>query len=319
MLYGSAVLTTVMSACTSIQARSPSPNSSVVSSESGSTVDSGVMVLSDLSVNGVTHNYYLYTPTSYNPNNPTPLVLVFHGAGGRGDRMALKTGMNQVANREGFIVAYPNASGEFWVGQEGTPVRSEVIFISALLDTLMQTKHVDPNRIYAAGTSNGGFLTQFLACNMSDKIAAFAAISATLPVALQQSCNPPRAVPIMMIGGTEDQLVPWQGGRSRGQGISILSMPETVDFWRAKNTCTSQVLAKNLPDVNLNDGTQVVRSEYQGCRNASEVVLYKIEGGGHGWPGDTLRQQENRLTGKVSKDINGSEEVWKFFHQYQLR
>ncbi|MBW4663471.1 MAG: alpha/beta fold hydrolase [Chroococcus sp. CMT-3BRIN-NPC107] len=293
------------------------------------------MALQTLSYQGTTRSYYVYVPSSYQSGKPTPLVLAFHGGGGSGDRLAASTNLNDVANREGFVVVYPNGINNQW--NDGRSARGsntntdDVGFVSALIDKVVQDKNIDKNRIYAVGLSNGGMFTQRLACQMSNKIAAFATVSAALPKNLQSTCNPGRPVPIVMINGTADRIVPWQGGevardiRTRsgqkpsGVGGEVISIPATIAFWRGKDGCTVQPSTEKLPDTQP-DGTQVTR-QYSNCRNSSQVVLYTVDGGGHGWPGSNVNTQTRRgeLIGKISKDISASSVVWNFLKSKTLQ
>ncbi len=295
------------------------------------------MALESLSYQGTTRNYYLHVPSSYQAGKPMPLVLAFHGGRGRGDRLAVNTRLNDVANREGFIVAYPNGVNSQWNdgrNAEGSNTSiDDVGFVSALIDKLVREKNVDKNKVYAVGTSNGGMFTQRLACQMSNKIAAFATVSAALPKNLQSTCNPPRPVPIMMINGTADPIVRWEGGevardvRNRsgqkpsGVGGEVISVPATVAFWRGKDTCSVQPSVEKLPDTQP-DGTQVTRSQYNNCRNSAQVVLYTVDGGGHSWPGSNVRTEQRRLgdrIGKVSQDISASNIIWNFLKSKTLQ
>ena len=294
------------------------------------------MALETLNYQGMERSYYLYVPSSYQSGKPMPLVLAFHGGRGRGDRLAANTRLNDVASREGFIVAYPNGIDNQWNdgrNAEGSSNVDDVGFVSALIDRLGQEKSIDKNKVYAVGTSNGGIFTQRLACQMSNKIAAFATVSGALPKNLQSTCNPRRPVPIVMINGKADPIVRWEGGevardiRNRygekpsGVGGEVISVPATVAFWRSNDGCSVQPTTEQMPDTQQ-DGTQVTRSQYNNCRNSSQVVLYTIEGGGHGWPGSSVKIEQRRLSdriGKVSQDISASSIVWNFLKTKTLQ
>lgn len=288
------------------------------------------MVLESLSYQGTSRSYYLHIPSSYQSGKPMPLVLAFHGGRGRGDRLAINTRLNDVASREGFIVAYPNGVNNQWNdgrNAEGLDTNiDDVGFVSTLIDKLVGEKSINKNKVYAVGISNGGMFTQRLACQISNKLAAVATVIAALPKNLQATCKPRRPMPIVMINGTADTIVPWQGGevaqdirnragqKPRGVGGEVISVPATIAFWRSNNGCSLQQSVEKLPDTQP-DGTQVTRSQYSNCRNASQVVLYTIEGGGHGWPGSNIRPEQRRLgdrVGIVSQDISASNVIWNF-------
>ena len=295
------------------------------------------MVLRTLDNQGLERSYYLYTPGSYTTDRPMPLLLAFHGGVGQGDTMAAKTGFNDLADREDFLVVYPNGidlgtPGGQWNDGRNTPgVHPEiddVAFVRAVIEDVEKLRNVNRKRIYVAGGSNGGFFAQRLACEMANQIAAVASVSSTMAKDLESRCRPQRPIPILMINGTEDKLVPWLGGEMRvGAGGKILSVPETVAFWRQNNSCSATPKEEQLPDT-VHDGTKVVSYQYSGCHQNATVMLYRIEGGGHGWPGGRIMRRANQndfsnrdhenLVGKNSQAINASEVVWKFLQQFTL-
>ncbi|MCA6504162.1 MAG: prolyl oligopeptidase family serine peptidase [Pseudanabaena sp. M135S2SP2A07QC] len=297
------------------------------------------LILEKLVQQNQERSYYLYIPRSYQANKPMPLLLAFHGGVSQGNSMAVKTGFNEIAEREGFIVAYPNgldrgAYGQ-WSDGRHLPANDsidDVSFMKVLIKHLSKTRNIDQKRIYATGGSNGGFFTQRLACEMSEQLAAVASVAATLPQPMVSRCKPKRAIPILMINGTEDKLVPWAGGTMEiGANAQILSVPQTVAFWRSRNGCSTRNQEVRLPDTQA-DGTEVVKIGYFNCKSGAPVVLYQIEGGGHGWPsgqtdallgndsrGNTRgNRARQRLVGNTSQDINASEVIWQFLQKYSL-
>jgi polyhydroxybutyrate depolymerase len=340
-LISSIIIVSLLGCTNSIQAQEQRPIRKLIlerilrknPNRENSTRESNIpknMALESLSYQGTSRNYYLYVPSSYQSGKLLPLVLAFHGGRGSGDRLAANTRLNDVASREGFIVAYPNGINNQW--NDGRNVQGsdtnidDVGFISTLIDKLVQEKSIDKNKIYAVGTSNGGMFTQRLACQMSNKIAAFATVSAALPKNLQSSCNPRRPVPMIMINGNADPVVRWEGGevardirdrsgqKPSGVGGELMSIPATIAFWRSNDGCAVQPKIEKLPDTQP-DGTQVTRSQYSNCRNSSQVVLYTIDGGGHAWPGSSVKTEQRRQgdrVGKVSQDISASNVIWEF-------
>jgi polyhydroxybutyrate depolymerase len=269
---------------------------------------------------GQLRTYLLHTPRGYDQNRSLPLVLVFHGGYGRGKTVERQSRFNNLADQKGFFVAYPDGIDKHWNdGRLDTdnPDVDDVGFISALIDRLVKTKNIDPSRVYATGISNGGAFTHKLACDLSDKIAAFAPVASSLSVRLASTCKPNRPVPILMFNSPEDPFVPWQGGEGKGRGGVKLSVPETVEWWRKHNDCSSDPEKKILPRTVAKDGTQVTVSRYSGCRSGSEVIFYTIEGGGHTWPGgeDPLPV---RVSGRISNQISATEVMWQFFQRHTL-
>ncbi|XGV99983.1 MAG: PHB depolymerase family esterase [Leptolyngbya sp. BL-A-14] len=256
-----------------------------------------------LSHEGQQRTYHLYTPKSYRADRPVPLVLAFHGYGSQGKDLANGSGFNEIAEQNGFIVVYPDGIDRRW-----NPLHKfltgvdDVGFVPALIDHIKRTRSIDARRVYAVGVSNGGFLVQGLACEPSSQIAAFATVVATLPSQLQNSCKPPTPVPMLMINGTDDRKVPWQGG-NLGYG-SILSVPGTIDFWQRHNNCAASAQVKQLT------GDRVEIARYPNCKGGAEVELVTLKGVGHVWP---------RGGSGTSSLINGSKEIWTFFQRHSLR
>lgn len=269
---------------------------------------------------GRMRTYHLYLPKGYNRSQSLPLVMAFHGGYGKGKRFARNTGFNEIADQEGFVVVYPDALNMHWNDGRGTasPDVDDVGFVRTLLERLIRFRNIDPSRIYATGISNGGFFTQRLACEMSDTIAAFATVSATLPEELKSSCQPKKPVSILMINSPQDELVPWEGGETGGLGGRVLSVPNTVEFWRKENAASPVAETQALPVIDPSDSTRVRLSRYSGGRRGSEVLLYTIQGGGHTWPdGNNSHHIINRV-GKTSRQLKASQAIWNFLRRHTL-
>lgn len=286
---------------------------------------SGV-TLESIPLDGRPRTYLLHVPQGYDGATAVPLVLVLHGFLETGFAAARITRFAELADRgEGFIAVFPNALRRAWRYQatgEDTPgfLRQidDVAFVDALLDRLQADYNVDPNRIYAAGFSAGGFMAQRLACAIPERIAAVAAVSASLTEDSAEACAPAVPVPVVMLAGTADPIVPYEGGPVRmgpGRETRFLSMEETAAFWAERNGCASPPEVTPLPDTDPGDGTTVDRLDYGGCAAGAGVTLYRIEGGGHAWPGGRAWYPE-RITGRTSRDFDGPEAVWAFFEAH---
>ena len=280
----------------------------------------------EITVGGTQRSYLLYKPPAYDPAVPVPLVMAFHGGHGEGRKMSSHSRLNELAAREGFLVVYPDATGSrHWNDGRSTTAdgADDVSFIRALIVHLERKENIDLRRIYATGLSNGGFFTQRLACEMSDIFAAFATVAATMGEPLPNQCKPTNPVAILMINGTEDGLVPWQGGKAKkggrmGKGGAITSVDVMVNFWVEWNSCNHGKTVSKLPERDEEDGTHVERWDFDGCAAGSDVVLLKIVGGGHTWPGAPKREGlVGRIVGTTSREINANQIIWEFFEQYE--
>lgn len=286
--------------------------------DGGARVRDGV-----LQIGGLERTYLVRLPPSYEASRRWPLVLALHGGGGRGRDMERLTHLGEIADRRGFVVVYPDGYWRRWADGRGTtpPERAgvdDVAFVAALLDELGRSLAIDPARVYATGISNGGFFANRLACELAGRIAAVAAVAATIGESLAARCRPSRPVPVLIIHGARDPLVPWDGGEMTvGAGGRILSAPATAARWAGLDGCDPAPAVTALP-ARAADGTSVRREAYGGCRGGVEVLLYAIEGGGHAWPGG-LQYLPERLIGKTNRDLDAGEVIMEFFERHAVR
>jgi polyhydroxybutyrate depolymerase len=255
-----------------------------------------------LQVNNLKRAYDLYVPSSYSANQPMPLVLAFHGVGGNGSLMEQQTGLNQLAEREGFIVVYPDAVNRHWDARRGSQpeTTNDIGFISALIDDLDHRYAIDRRRVYATGFSNGGMFTHRLACDLGDKITAIATVSATIPENLSRICRSTKPTPVLLIHGTNDEAVPYATS-SKG----LLSAPETFKYWSGHNRCSSPAV------LQASTGTSAVHVKtHQHCAKQTQVRLYSIQGGGHEWTGSEAKTPDPAIQ---ADQFNTSKVIWNFF------
>jgi polyhydroxybutyrate depolymerase len=281
-----------------------------------------------LAFGGLTRTYRLrVSPAS---RRPMPLVLALHGGGGTGEHMERLTlgGFNRLADREGFAVVYPDGVERHWNDGRGTQAyRShrdnidDVGFLAALIGYAARSIPVDLRRVYATGISNGGLMSFRLARELADRIAAIAPVAISMSEQLLQMRTPARPISVLLIPGTQDPLVPWEGGEigfAGGRKVGrVISVAESVRFWATHNQCPPTPAVTWEPDRDPFDGTRVRRVAYGPCREGTEVVLYAVEGGGHTWPGGQQYLAE-RLVGRTSRDIDANEVIWGFFKRHAI-
>lgn len=268
---------------------------------------------------GIDRSFVVHTPSGFDTSRRWPAVLVFHGGMGSGERLAGTVGMSEAADREGFLAVYPSSETDQWNdGRAATssPV-DDVGFVLAVLDKLERDFALDRNRVFAAGISNGGMFTQRLACEATGRFRAFGVVVANLPQDLSNRCNPAGRAPMVFFVGTEDPLMPFQGGqigrgRFAGAGGSVLSSDRTLDFWARANGCGA-ASREALAD-SADDGTRVVRESFSGCNGA--LLLYEIQGGGHTWHGSDRRTR--RYEGTASREIDTTRAMLGFFQRHGL-
>ena len=230
------------------------------------------------------------------------------------------THFDALADQQSFIVAYPDSTNGNWNDTREVSRSDDVGFLRALIDELERSYPIDPHRVYATGISNGGFFSNRLACELTDKIAAIASVAATMPEPLVSSCKPSRPISVLYMQGTQDPLVPIGGGkigfrRGRSRGTCI-SLADAEMFWLAHDHISSAPSAADLPDL-VHDGTHVHRQVWTGGRDQTEVVVYTIEGGGHTWPGGP-QYLPKIIVGKASRNLDATVAIWQFFQTHSL-
>ncbi len=273
---------------------------------------------------GREREFLLHRPSK--PASPAPLLIVLHGGGGdmKGMKRLTRFAFEKLAEPEGWLVAYPDGTDGHWNdGRENERIAArenvdDVGFIASVIDAIDAEVPVDRARVYVTGASNGGMMSNRLAIELSDRIAAAAPVIAQIPAPIASRSRPTRPVPVLIINGTQDTLIPWEGGEPTVLGKKlgrILSTEETVAYWTSQNGCTGRPTVEWLPDRVPDDGTRVCRESYAG---AAPVVLYRIEGGGHTWPGGVQYLPE-MFIGRTSRDLDATAAIFSFFKEQRLR
>jgi polyhydroxybutyrate depolymerase len=277
-------------------------------------------------VGGLERKYWVHLPQEHSAKIKWPLLIQLHGGGGEGRQLNALTGFYALADKQKFIVFSPDAIERNWNDGRGDfNARSHVTnvddvgFISFLIDSAVSELNADPGRVYLTGISNGALMTHRASCQLSQKIAAIACVAGNFPYGMASVLSPSRPMPVLLINGTDDPLVPYNGGNITFGALvrgKVLSVADTVSFWATKNGCRADPAISNLPDV-ADDGTSVVTSRYPVCAGSAEVILYTINNGGHTWPGG-LQYLPEGMIGKTCRDFNASEAIWGFFSRHPL-
>jgi len=279
-------------------------------------------------------------------------VIDIHGGGGNKRSARLETCpkhdpknrgcLDRVADCEGFIVVYPNGTSDSVLrpnvrtfnaggGADGYACVSgyackenvdDVRFFSDLLDALETNYRIDPARIYATGFSNGAAMSHRLACELSNRIAAIAPIAAGNQYSAVHDCTPARVVPVLEIHGTADTCAPYDGGSETCSSLQAdgdrISVPDTVADWVSRNGCGSSPMVEDWANRNTSDATTVTEMSYPGCSNGGDVVLLRVNGGGHTWPGGSS-SLPGWIVGKVSREFNANKVMLEFFKAHPMR
>lgn len=255
---------------------------------------------------GLERTYRLFIPSSVTPTTKTPLVLALHGGLGWGDQFAANSNFEALAEREGFIVAFPDGADRTWNGGNccGQSVRKntdDVGFLAALIAHLTATLPVDPERVFMTGHSNGGIMSFRFACERPDLVRAIAPVAGSLEV---PKCSPSSGVSLLAIHGDADQNHPLEGGEGERSiaGVAFVSMEKSLELWTAGMRCES--------DPERSTAGAITSTTWTKCRDRAVATFLVIAGADHPWPGGTGGA---RLEGRVSDALDATTAVWTFF------
>ncbi len=286
-----------------------------------------------IDINGIIRRYAIYIPENQGKTG-FPVIFELHGGGVSVEDMTGESGYKSpyklwmdLADSERFIVVYPEGLNGAYNKPTWNDCRADCIvnsdaddvtFLEVLLDHISGKYNVDQNRIYVSGTSNGGFMALRLAVELSGKIAAVAAVAASMPA--HSKCHPPQnPVSVLFMNGTDDNHMPYNGGyignppnSDRG---SAMPTKDAVNFWVHFDHTDTVPDAYLFPDLDTTDGGRVEKFVYKNGMRGTEVVLYRVNGGGHSAP--SIREQYSKryeqYFNRQNHDIEMTTEVWKFF------
>ncbi len=275
-----------------------------------------------LVVDGRERRYTVNLPPGHDSNGSAtvPLIVAMHGGGGSSAQFEATSLLTPKADAANMAVVYPNGTDlnglglQTWNGGGccGAAVSQnvdDVKFLLAMIDDLVAQHRIDPQRVYATGHSNGGFMSYRLACDRADRVAALAPNAS---VEMAPTCAPSRPVPLLHMHSKLDNNVPVAGGVGVGlSGVNYAALRPKVDAWAARNGCST---GGAQPQVTTQPGAYT-RTFWSACAAGSEVDLIITDDGGHAWPGG--------LPGSASGDtpstaINANDRLIAFFSRFKL-
>ena len=276
----------------------------------GGSCENEIVNFFEFNDNGQTREYYLYIPNSIQEN--APLVFVLHGYTGSAGGIMGYSGMNEIAQENGFAVCYPQglsdqSGNNFWnVGYEfhDNQMVNDVNFLSSLANYLQDEYNLSEENTFSTGMSNGGDMSYMLACQANDVFKAIAPVAGCMMEEIYNTCES-SPVPVIEIHGNNDNVTLWDGDMQNNDGWgAYYSIEDGIELWVETNNCQNNEEVF-LPNTNLGDGSYIINHRYFDCTDNAEVWLYEVVNGGHDWPGSY-----------GNMDINASEEIWNFFSQY---
>ena len=275
---------------------------------------------------GFQRSYRVHIPSGYDGIPPLPLVVVIHGAFDTAKGIEKFSGFSRVADREKFLVLYPEGIGLFgclqhWnaghcCGKAANDQIDDVGYLARAIDDVCRRLSVDRNRIYMAGFSNGGMMTYRFAAEHTNMLAAAAPIAASIGGRPNHRTpkwcipKPQKPLPILIIHGLEDDDVPFEGGISmhRKGERTYYPVNDAVRFWNEVNGC------KEAPSVSNSCKGAIQITKWDDGSNASPTVLCKIIGWGHVWPGPYFTAQLPATDPLLCFDV--AEMIWQFFKRF---
>ena len=263
-------------------------------------------------------SYLLYVPEAYDGSEDWPLVLNFHGFSNSASDQMFISQMNPVADTANFLVVYPQGllvdnpflgfSAPGWNVDGNLSDNDDLGFTSVLIDRLSAAYAIDLSRVYATGWSMGASIAFQTSCSLAGRIAAVAGVANQMADSQIANCNPGRPVSAMLIQGTADPITPFDG-----DGVLFSAAANTPSFWANLNNCSPDSLVTDLEDIVTTDTSTVTVTEYKDCDADTEVFFYRVNGGGHSWPGGG---ELPPFLGKVNRDFNASSVIWNFFNRH---
>ena len=295
-----------------------------------------------LTVDGLRRSYLIHVPPAAATGRPLPLVLNLHGATKNDWLEEITSGMDASADRDGYLVAYPDGTRISKVltpdpiaKQEqygwnagqccGLPVTRHIRDVEFLLKVIADVAArtpVDLRRVYVTGISNGGMMAYAMAAKASDHVAAIASVAGQVELPV---IHPTRPVPTLEFHSIDDPIALFNGTPNRNP-LKVLSVMQGIDQWVAADGCDPEpVTAPTVVGApgSISAGETATLITYGHCRRGAEVALWRFTGSGHVWPGSLLNTGPPGTwilqgVGRGTVLVDADEAMWQFFQQYSL-
>ena len=243
---------------------------------------------------------------------PRATIIVLHGGNsGTGRRIQANLGLDEYVRSAGIALVYPDSLDGQWniSGEKNGP--DDTAFLKALAAKLVTDGIADRRRIFLIGVSNGGMLALRVACQSGDFLAGVGALIANLPASLQAGCKPP-PMSFLLVSGTADPLVPYQGGLANLTSFKeeVISAEATLALFANADGCGVPRNLHEVPDRDPGDGSRVIIERAGACKHLVEFV--RVEGGGHTLPGQPARADRGQAVGAQNRDININRVIGEF-------
>lgn len=282
---------------------------------------SGVSEDSSLRSGGMRRSYVLYVPQNLPPH--PALLVVLHASRGNGEGMRRDSGygFDALADRDGFLVLYPDGFEGHWndcrkVASYSARTQNidDVAFLGRLIRRVQRERQVDPRQVFVAGYSNGGQMALRLAAEGKQPLAGIALVAASPPTPENDACQPlQRPVATLLMNGTRDPINPYGGGRVRLFGFGDRGEVLASEDAAAAQAKRNGIEAPAEPEQLTRPGPIWSERRLWQAPGLSPVELVSVHGGGHllAQPG----YRPPRLLGAADPELDGPAEIWRFFSQ----
>jgi polyhydroxybutyrate depolymerase len=302
----------------------------VVAQESSAEFSPGLHTgwMLELGGNNITYNrtYEYYIPSSYDGSEEVPLLFSFHGLGSNGDDQRDLTRFDELAEQEGFIAVFPDAKDltgyscnvtlpplpgaeiQWNLGAGSLQYCAgidDVGFAADMVNWFETNYNIDASRIYSTGMSDGALFSYLLAFNLTGTFAAIAPVCAPMPWGFGNLTTSP--ITVIEMHGTADPILSYYGYGGSGGNVTY-SVDDTIAYWCGVDNISTEPV-ETVWGPTSRDSTVVHRYVYSGGTDGTRVILFKVEGGGHTWPGGVLY---SAYVGAVTTHIDGSALIWKY-------
>jgi polyhydroxybutyrate depolymerase len=244
------------------------------------------------------------------------VIVVLHGGSGSGARVRRNLGLEEAIRSRNVTLVYPDAINGHW-GETKETAQRDIDFLRTLIDRLIANGTADRRKIFLVGSSTGGMLALRIACERAgEAYAGVATIIANLPADITESCQPPKPIPLMVMNGTANPIVPYAGGTTKlsDSKIDVVSTDATLAPFAKADGCGDGRVTIALPDKDPKDGTRSYIDKLNGCK--APIELIRVEGGGHTIPGRyTAGTTRGQPVGAHTNDFDAAHLIWDFFRR----
>ncbi|MBN2029867.1 hypothetical protein JW824_06430 [bacterium] len=291
----------------------------------------GEVTITQIEYDGLTRDYRYYIPNNFDIEKKHPLILVLHGYNQPIETMVMTfEPAHPNADADGTVIVYPVSTGSMetmnlaWntiygnLGQ--TDQVDDIGYLTFLIDLFIEKLNCDPDRVYITGTSMGGAMTYTLSCYIPDKLAAVAPVIMQTGINLIEQFQDAKPLPIMIITGSADPLVP-QSGLS-GSQFAVASMVDNIHYWKNRNGITATAVVSDLPNpcTEVTDSVETpsrIQKYVWESAEGNEIIWLNVINGGHWLPiyvdGNPIDPSAFGINmGTWNCDFNGAAAIYEF-------